>query len=119
MTDIPAASEFRWRLWSVIVVAVALLIGAGLGIVIVPVVQGEAGGIDAYTAICRAIGILPGSPARPTPTSASAPFPVSQVSWSDATINEIYRADRNSGAALAEQRCIACHTVEGNTPDPT
>jgi len=119
MTDIPAISEARWRLWSVIVVAVALLIGAGLGIVIVPLVQGEAGGIDVYTAICRAIGILPGSPARPTPSSVSAPFPVSQISWSDATINEIYRADRNSGAALAEQRCIACHTVEGATPDPT
>jgi cytochrome c553 len=119
MADLSAASETRWRLWSVLVVAAALLVGAGLGIIVVPLVQGEAGGVDAYTAICRAIGILPGSPARPTPPSDAAPFPVTRVAWTDATINEIYRADRNAGAALAEQRCVACHTVEGNTPDPT
>jgi cytochrome c553 len=119
MTDISAASEPRWRLWSLLIVAAALLIGAALGIIVIPVVQGEAGGVDAYTAICRAIGILPGSPARPTPSSEAAPLPVTRVAWTDVTINQIYRADRNAGAALAEQRCIACHTVEGNTPDPT
>jgi len=119
MTYIPAASESRWRLWSVIAVAVVILIGAGLGIIVIPLVQGAAGGVGAYTAICRAIGILPGSPARPTPPSEAAAFPVTQVAWTDTTIGEIYRADRNAGAVLAEQRCIACHTVEGNTPDPT
>jgi cytochrome c553 len=119
MVEIPAATESRWRLWSVIAVTLAIFVGAGLGIVIIPVVQGAAGGVDAYTAICRAIGILPGSPARSTPPSAAAPFPVTQVAWNDTTIREIYRADRNAGAALAGQRCIACHTVEGNTPDPT
>ena len=100
MTDIPAATERRWRLWSVIAVAVAILIGGGLGFVVIPVVQGAAGGVDAFTAICRAIGILPGSPARPTPPSEAAPFPVTQVAWTDATIGEIYRADRNTGSAL-------------------
>lgn len=119
MTDISAASERRWRQWSVLAVTVALLLGTGLGLVIVPIVQGQAGGIDPFTALCRAIGILPGSPARPTPPSQAEPFPVTRVAWTDATINEIYGADRNAGAALAQERCIACHTVEGNTPDPT
>jgi cytochrome c553 len=33
--------------------------------------------------------------------------------------DELYRADRARGARLAEESCIACHTLEGNTPDPT
>ena len=42
-----------------------VLAGVLLGVLIIPVVQGRSAGIDAYTAICRALGILPGSPARP------------------------------------------------------
>src|SRR6516162_9598859 len=108
-----------WRLWGMLFVLAALAVGALLGFIVMPVVQGRAAGIDAYTAICRAIGILPGSPARPTPPSQAAPQPVTQVSWTAATFDELYRADRASGARIAEERCIACHTVEGNTPDPT
>src|SRR6516164_10219584 len=108
-----------WRLWGTLFVLAALAVGALLGFIVMPVVQGRAAGIDAYTAICRAIGILPGSPARPTPPSQAAPQPVTQVSWTAATFDELYRADRASGARIAEERCIACHTVEGNTPDPT
>jgi hypothetical protein len=59
----------------------------GPWVVVIPLVQGAAGGVGAYIAICRAIGILPGSPARPTPPSEAAPFPVTQVSWSDQTIS--------------------------------
>jgi cytochrome c553 len=119
MTDLPAPSENRWRLWSTVGVVLAILIGAGLGIVVIPLVQGAGGGVDPYTAICRALGILPGSPARPTPSFEAAAVPVTRVAWTDSTISEIYGADRDAGAKLAEQRCIACHTVEGNTPDPT
>ena len=108
-----------WRLWGMLFVLAALAVGALLGFIVMPVVQGRAAGIDAYTAICRAIGILPGSPARPTPPSQAAPQPVTQVSWTAATFDELYRADRASGARIAEERCISCHTLEGNTPDPT
>src|SRR6516225_10567738 len=108
-----------WRLWGTLFVLAVLAVGGLLGFIVLPVVQGRAAGIDAYTAICRAIGILPGSPARPTPPSQAAPQPVTQVSWTAATFDELYRADRASGARIAEERCIACHTVEGNTPDPT
>ena len=51
-----------WRLWGTLFV---LPVGGLLGFIVMPVVQGRAAGIDAFTAICRAVGILPGSPARP------------------------------------------------------
>ena len=119
MTEPPPASDRNWQRWSAFAVFGLLAFGLLLGVVVVPVVQGASGGIDAYTAICRALGILPGSPARPTPLSQAAAQPVTRVAWNAATIGEITHADRENGAKLAEQRCIACHTVEGNTPDPT
>ena len=108
-----------WRLWGTLFVLAALAVGGLLGLIVMPVVQGRAAGIDALTAICRAIGILPGSPARPTPLSRAMAQPVTLVSWSSTTFNELYRADRANGARIAEERCISCHTLEGNTPDPT
>ncbi len=112
-------NDRSWRLWGGVAVAALLAVAVVLGVVVIPIVQGQAGGIDPWTAICRAIGIAPGSPARPTPSSESPPYPVSRVSWTDATLDELYRAQRKDGEALAQERCIACHTVEGNTPDPT
>ena len=88
--------------------------------VVIPIVQGSAAGIDPFTAICRAIGIAPGSPARPTPSSEAPPYPVTRVSWTDATLGRAVPGDgARTASALAQERCIACHTVEGNTPDPT
>jgi cytochrome c553 len=112
-------SDRAWRLWGGVAVAVLLAVAVVLGIVVIPIVQGSAAGIDPFTAICRAIGIAPGSPARPTPSSESPPYPVTRVSWTDATLGELYQAKRQDGEALAQERCISCHTVEGNTPDPT
>lgn len=106
-----------WR--AVLAVLGLLLVGAVLGFVVLPVVQGSAGGIDPYTAICRAFGVLPGSPAQRTPSSDASAQPVTRVSWSLDTFGELHRADRDAGARLAEERCVACHTVEGNTPNPT
>jgi cytochrome c553 len=108
-----------WRLWSGVAVAALMTVAIVLGVVVIPIVQGQAGGIDAWTAICRAIGVAPGSPARPTPLSESPPYPVTRVSWTDATLAELYGAQRKDGEALALERCVACHTVEGNTADPT
>jgi cytochrome c553 len=118
-TDTALKRDRSWRLWGVLAVLAALLLGALLGFVVLPVVQGSAAGIDPYTAICRALGVLPGSPARETPTSDTAAQPVTRVSWSMETLGEIYRADRANGARLAGERCVACHAVEGNTPDPS
>ena len=112
-------SDRAWRLWGGVAVAALLAVAVVLGVIVIPIVQGSAAGIDPFTAICRAIGIAPGSPARPTPSSESPPYPVTRVSWTDATLGELYQAKRQDGEALAQERCISCHTVEGNTPDPT
>src|SRR5271166_3908975 len=114
-----SAMDRGWRIWGTLGVLAALAIGGLLGFIVLPVVQGRAAGIDAYTAICRAIGILPGSPAARTPLSQAAAQPVTKVSWTATTFDELYHADRARGARVAEERCVACHTLEGNTPDPT
>lgn len=108
-----------WRLWGGIGIAAILAVAVVLGIVVIPIVQGSAAGIDPFTAICRAIGIAPGSPARPTPPLEAPPHPVTRVSWTDATLNALYDAKRDEGAALAQERCIVCHTAEGDSPDPS
>jgi len=118
-SDTPIANDNSWRLWAVVAVVAALLLGAVLGFIVLPVVQGQSAGIDAYTAICRALGVAPGSPAYPTPPSEAAAQPVTRVAWSVATFDELAHADRAAGARLAQERCVACHTVEGNTPDPS
>jgi len=109
----------KWRLRGIFGVLAALAIAGLLGFIVLPVVQGRAAGIDAFTAICRAVGVLPGSPARPTPPYQAEPQPVTEVSWTAATFEELYHADRANGGRIAEERCISCHTLEGNTPDPT
>ena len=118
-TDPLPSQDAAWRRWGTVAVLAILTVGALLGFVVLPVVQGASAGIDAYTAICRALGVAPGSPARPTPPSDSAARPVTRVSWSMETFEALYRADRANGERLAAERCVACHTVEGNTPDPT
>jgi cytochrome c553 len=113
------AKDRGWRIWSGVAVAALLTVAVVLGILVIPVVQGNAIGLDPFTAICRAIGIAPGSPARPTPPSESPPYPVTRVAWTDATLGELYESQRKDGEALALERCVACHPVEGNTADPT
>ena len=61
----PVALDRPWRTWASVAVLVVLLSGVLLGVLIIPVVQGRSAGIHAFTAICRALGILPGSPALP------------------------------------------------------
>src|SRR5262249_26449119 len=100
-------------------VVAALAVAGLLGFIVLPVVQGRAAGIDAFTAICRAGGILPGSPARPTPPYQAEPQPVTKGAWAPATLPALSGGNRANGARLAEERCAACHTLEGNTPDPT
>src|SRR6516164_1597660 len=69
----------QWRIWASAAVFATVLSGILLGVLIIPVVQGRSDGIDAYTAICRALGILPGSPARQQVSDRTPPTPVSQV----------------------------------------
>ena len=52
----PHVLDQPWRIWSTIAVMGILLAGILLGVVVIPIVQGRSAGLDAYTAICRALG---------------------------------------------------------------
>jgi hypothetical protein len=76
--------------------------GVLLGVLIIPVVQGRSDGIDAYTAICRALGILPGSPAREQVSDRTPPTPVSQVVWTPKVLQVLADAKPERGLAKAQ-----------------
>src|SRR5260370_21332447 len=82
----PHVLDQPWRIWASIVVIGILLFGVALSVLIIPVVQGRSAGIDMYTAICRALRILPGSPAPPQPATVSPPTPLSNVLWTPADL---------------------------------
>src|SRR5262245_1194596 len=109
----PHVLDQPWRLWATVAVVGILLAGILLGVVIIPVVQGRSAGLDAYTAICRAIGILPGSPAQPQPSDRTPPTPVSQVTWTPAVLQILARANTERGRAKVQEVCIACHGEQG------
>lgn len=114
----PAVLDQPWRLWSAVAVMSILLVGILLGVVVIPVVQGWGAGLDAYTAICRALGILPGSPARPQPQDTTPPTPVSQVIWTPEVLQILARGDVAKGRAKVQEVCIACHGETGVSPAP-
>ena len=105
-----------WRWWASIIIVSILAFSIAFGFVILPVVQGWAAGIDAYTAICRAVGILPGSPAVQQPTSAATPVPTTRVAWSAELIGALGR-QAPGGAEVAEV-CTGCHGQRGIASDP-
>lgn len=114
---LPADAAWRARLWSG--VAAALVLGGLLGFIAIPLVQGGSIGLDAYTAICRGLGVLPGTPARVTPPSRATARPVTEVAWTTETLNRLGTADPARGAKVAEERCIACHAPDGSSAAPT
>ena len=112
----PHVLDQPWRLWSTIAVMGVLLVGILLGAVVIPVVQGWSAGLDAYTAICRALGILPGSPAQPQPSDKTLATPVSQVVWTPEVLKILARADVAKGRAKVQEVCTACHGETGVSP---
>ena len=114
----PHVLDQPWRIWSTVAVMSILLAGILLGVVVIPIVQGWGAGLDAYTAICRALGILPGSPAQPQPSDKTPPTPVSQVIWTPEVLQILARADVVKGRAKVEEVCVACHGETGVSPSP-
>ena len=57
------ALDRPWRIWASVIIVAVLAFSVLFGFILIPVVQGYSAGIDPFTAICRAIGIAPGSPA--------------------------------------------------------
>jgi cytochrome c553 len=112
------ALDQPWRIWASVAIFGIVLSGVVLGVVIIPVVQGRSDGIDAYTAICRALGILPGSPARQQVTDRSPPAPVSQVVWTPDLLQILANAKPERGRAKAQEVCVACHGEQGVSAAP-
>jgi cytochrome c553 len=109
----PRVLDQPWRLWATVAIVGILLSGVLLGAIVIPVVQGLAAGIDAYTAICRALGILPGSPAQRQPFDRTPPTPVSQVVWTPDVLQILARADPERGRAKVMEVCASCHGENG------
>ena len=112
------ALDRPWRVWASVAVFGIFFVGALLGAVIIPVVQGRSDGIDAFTAICRALGILPGSPARQQVPDRTPPTPVSQVVWTPEVLQILATANPDRGRAKAEEVCVACHGTQGVSVAP-
>ena len=112
------ALDRRWRLWASVAVFAIVLSGFVLGVLIIPVVQGRSDGIDAFTAICRALGILPGSPARQQIPDRTPPTPVSKVVWTPRLLQILANAKPERGAAKAQEVCVACHGEQGVSRSP-
>src|SRR5262245_40575267 len=114
----PQVLNQPWRLWSTVAVVSVLLSGIVLGTLVIPVVQGRGAGLDAFTAICRALGLLPGSPAQPQPSERAPRTPVSQVVWTPELMQILARADTKRGRAKALESCAACHGENGVSAAP-
>jgi cytochrome c553 len=112
----PETLDRPWRLWASIIITGGLAFSVVFGFLVLPVVQGYSAGIDPFTAICRAVGILPGSPAMRQPTSAAAAQPTTQVAWSTDLLRNLSRPTP-AGQEVA-QACVACHGERGIAPDP-
>ena len=112
----PEALDRPWRVWASVIIIGALLFSVVFGFIVLPVVQGYAAGIDPFTAICRAIGIVPGSPAMRQPTSEAKAVPTTEVAWSTDLLRDLSRP--NAAGAEVAQACVACHGERGIAPDP-
>jgi cytochrome c553 len=122
MSNSPASESHvldqSWRVWASVAVIAIVLFGVLLGVIIIPVVQGRSAGLDAYTAICRALGILPGSPARLQIADRTPPSPVSQVIWTPDVLQILANAKPERGRAKALEVCVACHGEQGVSVTP-
>src|SRR5260370_33638342 len=87
-----------WRIWASVIIVAVLAFSVLVGFIVIPVVQGRSAGIDPFTAICRAIGIAPGSPAVRQPTSDAKAQPTTNVAWSTGLLRKHAQPD-GAGAA--------------------
>ena len=91
------ALDRPWRRWASLIIVGALAFSVLFGFVLLPVVQGYQADIDPFTAICRALGISPGSPVSPQPPSDAVAAPTTTVAWSTDLLRSL--AQPNPGGA--------------------
>jgi cytochrome c553 len=110
-----AAPDRPWRIWASVIIISVLAFSVLFGFIVIPVVQGHSAGIDPFTAICRAIGIAPGSPAVRQPTTDAKAQPTTTVAWSTALLSKLAQPTRAGAAAAAG--CAGCHGERGIAPN--
>ena len=110
-----AEPDRPWRIWASVIVISVLAFSVLFGFIVIPVVQGHSAGIDPFTAICRALGIAPGSPAARQPTSDAKAQPTTTVAWSAALLSKLARP--TPAAAAVAAGCAGCHGERGVAPN--
>ena len=108
-----AAVDRRWRLYASGAIAAAIVSAGVLGLLIIPAGQREKAGLSFYEAVCRAVGLTPGSPAQAQPVSRAASLPVSRVAWDPEVMRILASGNTRRGAAVAAETCAACHGDKG------
>lgn len=108
-----SAVDRRWRLYASATVGAAVVLAAVLGLLLIPAGQRENAGLTFYEAVCRAIGLTPGSPAEAQTVSKAVSLPVSQVSWDPEVMRILASGNTKTGAQLAARTCAACHGDKG------
>jgi cytochrome c553 len=104
-----------WRIWASVIIVSVLAFSVLFGFIVIPVVQGRSVGIDPFTAICRGIGLAPGSPAVRQPTSDAKAQPTTNVAWSTGLLRKLSQPTP-AGAAVAAG-CAGCHGERGIAPN--
>jgi cytochrome c553 len=104
----------RITLVAVLFVAIPAL----LGFIVLPVVQGQSAGLSAFVAICRSLGLQPGSPAARQPPSETKAQPVSMVAWTPEVIERLHHPNAKNGNEIAANICASCHGENGVSLGP-
>ena len=88
----PDALDKPWRLWASVAIISVLAFSVVFGFLILPVVQGRAAGIDAFTAICRAVGIAAGlAGCAAADEQRQGRSPTTEVAWSTRLLGNLSR----------------------------
>ncbi|MBO0733278.1 MAG: hypothetical protein J2P49_02975 [Methylocapsa sp.] len=80
-----------------------------------PAVQGESAGLSVFAAICRSLGLQPGSPAARQPSSKTKAQPVSMVAWTPQVIERLHHPNTKNGNEIAANICASCHGEKGES----
>src|SRR5262249_40833175 len=116
MSDGHDTLDRPWRLWASVAILSVFAFSVLFGFVLLPVIQGRGAGIDAWTSICRALGIASGSPAAPQPKSDAKAQPTTRVAWSAELLGALAQPSAEGGTVAAG--CATCHGRDGRSVDP-
>jgi cytochrome c553 len=118
VSQAPSPEDRRWSLTAGLILVGFIVFSVFVGLVALPIAQAPNAGIGAWAAICRAVGVRPGTPAQPQPPYNAQAQPVSQVRWTPRTLAILASANPRPGAQLAGAVCVNCHGERGFSLSP-